>query len=77
MQPGAVAASVIVGSSGTRPRGVRPKAVVEPHKTKASLNSQNSGGRDRHRSGDLALFRRALYQLSYPTVGPGTDDIRT
>jgi hypothetical protein len=26
------------------------------------------GGRDRRRSGDLALFRRALYQLSYPTV---------
>ena len=26
------------------------------------------GGRDRHRSGDLTLFRRALYQLSYPTV---------
>ena len=25
------------------------------------------GGRDRRRSGDLALFRRALYQLSYPT----------
>ncbi len=28
----------------------------------------NNGGRDRHRSGDLALFRRALYQLSYPTA---------
>ena len=26
------------------------------------------GGRDRRRSGDLALFRRALCQLSYPTV---------
>ena len=25
------------------------------------------GGRDRRRSGDLALFRRALCQLSYPT----------
>ena len=25
-------------------------------------------GRDRRRSGDLALFRRALDQLSYPTV---------
>jgi integrase len=24
-------------------------------------------GRDRRRSGDLTLFRRALYQLSYPT----------
>ena len=32
------------------------------------------GGRDRRRSGDLALFRRALYQLSYPTSGPeGTE----
>jgi hypothetical protein len=27
------------------------------------------GGRDRRRSGDLALFRRALCRLSYPTVG--------
>ena len=27
------------------------------------------GGRDRRRSGYLALFRCALYQLSYPTVG--------
>ena len=26
------------------------------------------GGRDRRRSGDLALFRRALCQLSYPTA---------
>jgi hypothetical protein len=26
-----------------------------------------AGGRDRRRSGDLTLFRRALYQLSYPT----------
>jgi hypothetical protein len=26
------------------------------------------GGRGRHRSVDLALFRRALYQLSYPTL---------
>ena len=25
------------------------------------------GGRARHRSADLTLFRRALYQLSYPT----------
>ena len=25
-------------------------------------------GRDRRRSGDLALFRRALCQLSYPTA---------
>ena len=28
----------------------------------------SSGGRDRRRSGDLALFRRALCQLSYPTA---------
>ncbi len=31
------------------------------------LNRAFSGGRDRRRSGDLTLFRRALYQLSYPT----------
>ncbi len=29
---------------------------------------QVCGGRNRCRSGDLALFRRALYQLSYPTA---------
>ena len=28
------------------------------------------GGRARHRSADLTLFRRALYQLSYPTGQP-------
>ena len=27
----------------------------------------NCSGRDRRRSGDLTLFRRALCQLSYPT----------
>ena len=37
-------------------------------------------GRDRRRSGDLTLFRRALYQLSYPTLasanrGGGPDGI--
>ncbi len=32
----------------------------------------SSRGRDRRRSGDLTLFRRALYQLSYPTAEPGT-----
>ena len=32
------------------------------------------GGRDRRRSGDLALFRRALCQLSYPTVVAPTRD---
>ncbi len=31
-----------------------------------------SGGRDRRRSGDLALFRRALCQLSYPTSVPSS-----
>ena len=30
-------------------------------------------GRDRRRSGDLALFRRALYQLSYPTSAPSSE----
>ncbi len=34
------------------------------------MNPGFSGGRDRRRSGDLTLFRRALYQLSYPTVAP-------
>ena len=32
-----------------------------------SLTWGHFGGRDRRRSGDLTLFRRALYQLSYPT----------
>ena len=31
---------------------------------------QPNGGRDRRRSGDLTLFRRALYQLSYSTKPP-------
>jgi hypothetical protein len=31
-----------------------------------------SSGRDRRRSGDLTLFRRALYQLSYPTGQPNS-----
>jgi hypothetical protein len=31
------------------------------------------GGRDRRRSGDLTLFRRALYQLSYPTSSRRTE----
>jgi hypothetical protein len=35
-----------------------------PH---GGLTAGSSGGRDRRRSGDLALFRRALCQLSYPT----------
>jgi hypothetical protein len=30
-------------------------------------DQDDSGGRARHRSADLTLFRRALYQLSYPT----------
>jgi hypothetical protein len=38
-------------------------------KPSASLDhlARPSGGRARYRSADLTLFRRALYQLSYPT----------
>ena len=36
-----------------------------------------SGGRDRRRSGDLALFRRALCQLSYPTWRPKAQAVPT
>ena len=32
----------------------------------------SSGGRDRRRSGDLALFRRALCRLSYPAENGGS-----
>ncbi len=35
---------------------------------RGSTNACADGGRNRCRSGDLTLFRRALYQLSYPTV---------
>ncbi len=45
-------------------------AVVGQARTPADLH--RLGGRDRRRSGDLALFRRALYQLSYPTLAPGS-----
>ncbi|MEY5039475.1 MAG: hypothetical protein RLZZ48_244, partial [Actinomycetota bacterium] len=33
-----------------------------------------SGGRDRRRSGDPALFRRVLCQLSYPTMSSANTD---
>ncbi len=36
-----------------------------------------SGGRARDRSADLTLFRRALYQLSYPTGYPDTNVMET
>ena len=37
----------------------------------AQPDQDSCGGRDRRRSGDLALFRRALCQLSYPTADDG------
>ena len=43
-------------------------SVAEGERARAGRPGRRSdGGRDRRRSGDLALFRRALYQLSYPT----------
>ena len=39
-----------------------------PKREKPPLTRAVSRGRNRRRSGDLALFRRALYQLSYPTA---------
>ncbi len=41
-------------------------SLAPSRRTPSDLGS--CGGRDRRRSGDLALFRRALCQLSYPTV---------
>src|SRR5579863_2199690 len=46
--------------------GVPPGAGLSG--TTPGAGSGADGGRDRRRSGDLTLFRRALYQLSYPTV---------
>ncbi len=39
-----------------------------PDSKKGPVNRAFLRGRNRRRSGDLALFRRALYQLSYPTA---------
>ena len=39
-----------------------------PERAKGPANRAFLRGRDRRRSGDLALFRRALYRLSYPTA---------
>src|SRR5271165_3774921 len=51
---------------GTSRRGA--ETTVGPHDPEPpSRSGDGSGGRDRRRSGDLTLFRRALYQLSYPT----------
>jgi hypothetical protein len=49
----------------------RGKAAAD--KRRAAAGSAEVSGRDRHRSGDLTLFRRALYQLSYPTNVRGTN----
>jgi hypothetical protein len=50
---------------GTKSISASDEAV--PIAKKYRVTSTFTRGRDRHRSGDLALFRRALYQLSYPT----------
>jgi hypothetical protein len=47
----------------------------QPVETRSDLGV--FGGRDRRRSGDLTLFRRALYQLSYPTGYPGSIVMKT
>jgi hypothetical protein len=47
---------------GTTTSGLTRQALL--HRSDLGL----LGGRDRRRSGDLALFRRALCQLSYPTA---------
>jgi len=51
---------------GTTARHRRPDR--PPKREKPPLTRAVSRGRNRRRSGDLALFRRALYQLSYPTA---------
>ncbi len=48
--------------------GPCPAPQDNPRTRKPPLTRAVSRGRDRRRSGDLALFRRALYQLSYPTA---------
>ena len=48
----------VVGTT-LRPRSACPREIAS--------ELLFSGGRDRRRSGDLTLFRRALYLLSYPT----------
>src|SRR5207237_465765 len=52
------------------PRGWRRSRALSALTIRGSSRPDllDSSGRDRRRSGDLALFRRALYQLSYPTA---------
>ena len=52
------------GSNGRRGR---IRALAADTQAARSLTGDSISGRDRRRSGDLTLFRRALYQLSYPT----------
>ncbi len=64
-----------LGTSWARTKGPR---WPDQHVRRSDLGLP--GGRDRRRSGDLTLFRRALYQLSYPTPssadrGSGPDGI--
>ena len=42
-------------------------SVSRLRRARQAAHQEKLGGRDRRRSGDLALFRRALCQLSYPT----------
>ena len=58
---GDAVAKVLGRDAGRRPARVRRAPMM------CALVVALPGGRARHRSADLTLFRRALYQLSYPT----------
>ena len=66
----------ILGAPALARTGRGPTPVrIEPGAARFSRPGRLTlaGGRDRRRSGDLTLFRRALYQLSYPT-SPRAED---
>jgi hypothetical protein len=60
-----------VGEEGVEPRR-------DMRKTPRSVGNCGvfSGGSDRRRSGDLSIFSRTLYQLSYRAMRPSSDDHR-
>lgn len=54
-----------------------PTLLPQPGKAKApGFPGAFSGGSDRRRSGDLSIFSRTLYQLSYRALQPSCDDHR-
>ena len=55
-----------VGCAFTQPAGLTGAGVEKRHNKIPEANASGiAGGSDRRRSGDLSIFSRTLYQLSY------------